>query len=82
MNLVIPDEILETTQMKPEELLQEIAILLYSQERISLAQAARLAEMNRLQFQHLLASRDLTIHYDIADYEEDLKNLKSFKRRQ
>jgi predicted HTH domain antitoxin len=79
MALIIPDEILETTQMKPEELLQELAVALYMQERISLAQAARLAKLNRLQFQHLLASRDLVIHFDPDDLEADLETLKSVK---
>lgn len=41
----------------------------------TLAQASRLAEMGRFQFQHLLASRDLLIHYGAEDFEQDLETL-------
>jgi predicted HTH domain antitoxin len=66
--------------MSESELRQEIAILLYQKERITLAQASRLAEMDRLQFQHLLASRGLTIHYGVEDFEEDLATLRDLGR--
>lgn len=75
MPVMIPDEILETTQMKPQEILRELAILLYAQERISLAQAARLAEMGRIQFHYLLASRDIPINFGIEDLNSDLSML-------
>jgi len=32
--------------------------------------------MHRLQFQHLLASRKIPVHYGVAEFEEDLKTLK------
>jgi predicted HTH domain antitoxin len=31
--------------------------------------------MGYLEFQHLLASREISVHYDVADFEEDLKTL-------
>ena len=76
MSIVIPDDILEATRMSPRELLQELAVLLYQKEKLSLAQASRLAEMNQLQFQFLLASREISIHYDVAEFESDLKTLR------
>jgi predicted HTH domain antitoxin len=75
MPVMIPDEILETTQMKPQEILRELAILLYTQERISLAQAAQLAQMGRVQFHHLLASRDIPINFGVEDLDSDLATL-------
>ena len=39
-----------------------------------------MAMMNRLQFQHLLASRLIPVHYDVAEFEEDLKTLKEMGR--
>jgi predicted HTH domain antitoxin len=59
---------------------QETAILLFEQEKMTLAQAARFAGMERLAFQQLLASRGLSIHYDVAEFEEDLKTLRSMGR--
>jgi len=36
--------------------------------------------MSQLQFQHLLASRQIPIHYDIAEFEADLKTLRETGR--
>ena len=75
MSLVIPDEILQATRMSASELRQEIAVLLFQKEKLTLGQASRLAEMNQLAFQHLLDSRRLPVHYDVAESEEGLRTL-------
>ncbi|NER38555.1 MAG: hypothetical protein F6J93_32155 [Oscillatoria sp. SIO1A7] len=36
--------------------------------------------MNQLNFQQLLASRNICIHYDVEDFREDLKTLQELKR--
>ena len=77
MSLVISDEVLQTIQMSESELLTEIAILLFEQERFTLGQASRFAKMNQLQFQRLLASRQIPLHYDIAELTEDVKSLEA-----
>jgi predicted HTH domain antitoxin len=46
-----------------------------------LAQASKLAGMSRLEFQHLLASRGIPIHYDISEFEEDLTTLREITGR-
>ena len=76
MGVLIPDDILQATRMTEEELKQEIAVLLFQKEKLTLGQASRLSGMDQLQFQHLLASRQIPIHYDLAEFEEDLKTLK------
>ena len=80
MSVIIPDDILQTTRMTEEELRQEIAMLLFQKEKLTLGQASRLAGMSRLQFQHLLASRQIPVHYDITEFEEDLNTLKELGR--
>jgi predicted HTH domain antitoxin len=75
MGVIIPDEILQATRMTADELRQEIAVLLFQKDKLTLGQASRLAGMTRLQFQHLLASRQIPVHYDVAEFEEDLKTL-------
>jgi predicted HTH domain antitoxin len=77
MTLSIPDEIAQATGMSDTELLQELAILLFQKEKLTLAQASRLAGLPRLRFQQLLASRQIPVHYDVADFEADLKTLRS-----
>ncbi len=80
MSIVIPDEILHTIHMTAGELMQEIAVLLYQKEKLTLGQASRLAGMSQLQFQFLLASRQIPIHYGIADFDADLKTLREMGR--
>lgn len=75
MSVVIPDEILHAARMTEEEFKQEIAIFLFEKNKLTLAQASRLAGVSRLQFQHLLASRQIPVHYDVAEFEEDLRTL-------
>jgi predicted HTH domain antitoxin len=78
MTITIPDSLLEAARMTESELQQEIALLLYEKEKIT--QASRLAGLSRLRFQHLLASRGSTIHYDVEDFEQDLETLRSLDR--
>jgi predicted HTH domain antitoxin len=80
MSLIIPDEILQATGMSETELRQEIAILLFQKEKLTLGQASGLAGVSQLQFQHLLASRQIPVHYDVAELEEDLKTLRELKQ--
>lgn len=76
MSILISDEILRSTQMTDAELRQEIAVMLFQQERFTLGQASRFAEMSQLQFQRLLASRHIPLHYDVTELQEDVESLK------
>lgn len=80
MTLVIPDDIIKSTKMSITELTQEIAIMLYQKGKITLGQAGRLADMSQFQFQHLLASRQIELHYDEADFNQDIETLKELGR--
>ena len=80
MSLVISDTVLHTAGMTAAELAQEVAVLLYQKGKLTLGQASQLAEMSQLQFQHLLASRRIPVHYDVADFEADLKTLREMGR--
>jgi predicted HTH domain antitoxin len=75
MSIVISDETLQTLQMSESEMLIEIAVLLFQQERFTLGQASRFARMNQLQFQRLLASRQISLHYDVTELKEDVESL-------
>ena len=80
MSVVIPDDILHTIHMTAEEVMQEIAILLCQRGKLTLGQASRLAGMGQSQLQFLLASRQIPIHYDVAEFEADLKTLREMGR--
>ena len=81
MSVVISDEILQGSRLSETELKLEIAVMLFQKEKLSLGQASRLAALDHLEFQHLLASRNISVHYDVAEFEEDLKTLREPGRR-
>jgi predicted HTH domain antitoxin len=76
----IPQEVLHAARMTPEEIKQELAVLLFQQGKLSFGKAREMAGMAVWVFQHLLGSRGITVHYDVADYEEDLATLKTLGR--
>jgi len=55
--------------------------MLFQKEKLSLGHASRLAALEHLAFQHLLASRNISVHYDVAEFEADLKTLRELGRR-
>lgn len=75
MIIVIPDDIFMAIRMSEDELKQELAIILFQKDKLTLGQASTLAGMDQLRFQHLLASRKIPVHYDTAELEKDLKTL-------
>ncbi len=80
MGVLISDDILQSARLTEDELRQEIAILLFQRDKLTLEQSSRFAGMSRLQFQHLIASRQIPVHYDVAEFEDDLKTLKKMGR--
>ena len=81
MSVIISDDVLRASRLSASELRTEIAVMLFQKEKLSLGQATRLAAQGYLEFQHLLASRNIPVHYDVADFEEDLKTLDQFGLR-
>lgn len=80
MSIVIPDELVFSTRLTAMELIQELAIALFQREKLTLGQASRLVRMNKWQFQQLLGSRNIPIHYSVADFEADLRTLEEMRQ--
>lgn len=76
----IPREVMHATRMNPEELKRELALSLFQQGKLSFGKACELAGMTVWAFQQLLGSRGIPVHYDIADYEDDLATLRDLDR--
>ncbi len=75
MSITISDEILASSGLTEKDLRRELAIALFQVERLTLGQAARLADQSQLEFQKALASRRIPIHYGSEELEEDLRTL-------
>jgi predicted HTH domain antitoxin len=80
MPVTIPDEVLAAAHITEPELKQELALTLFRQERLTLGQASRLAEMTQLAFQALLADRQIPIHYGVEEFREDVRTSRQPER--
>lgn len=80
LSIEIPYEIAHAAKMTQEELRRELAIHLFSVQKLSFGKARELAGMTACSFQQLLASREIPPHYDISEYEEDLATLSKLGR--
>ena len=80
MSVVIPNDILTASGLSEDELKLEIAIMLFKQDKISIGKARHLAGMNLLQFQHELNLREICVHYDLEELEEDTQTLQKLGR--
>ncbi|MEI6414280.1 MAG: UPF0175 family protein [Pseudomonadota bacterium] len=79
MSVVIAEETLRAAHLSPSDFKQEMAVLLFEQRRLTLSQASHLAELPLIRFQHLLASREIPVHYGVADFEADLATLDTLR---
>ncbi len=77
MSVVIPDDILHASKMTAGELVLEIAIMLYKQQKISSGKVRAWTGLTVLEFQHELAKRGLCLNYDVDDFRADVQTLQS-----
>jgi predicted HTH domain antitoxin len=60
MSIVISEDLLYSTHLSEGEMKQEIAVMLFEKDKLTLGPAARFAEMSQWRFQHLLANRAIS----------------------
>ena len=80
ITIEIPREVAHITRMSAEDLRRELALYLFQQGKLSFGKAREMAAMTAWEFQHLLGSRGIGVHYDVEDYEEDLDTLRELGR--
>ncbi len=74
MTLTLPE-----TKFSEGELKQELALSLYAARKVTLIQAADIAGVGFFEFQGLLKDRKIPQHYDIEDFEEDMRTLRELR---
>ena len=80
MNVAIPDDLAASAGLTEAEARAELAVSLYKNERLTLAQAARFAGVDRVAFYRLLARYGVPVNYEFSDYEQDLASLRRLGR--
>lgn len=78
--VTVPDELLTAAGLTEREMAAEVALELYRREKLTMGQAVRLAGMDRISFWGLMASRDIYMHYDVEDLEQDIATLRKLGR--
>ncbi|MDJ0597508.1 MAG: UPF0175 family protein [Crocosphaera sp.] len=56
--------------------LLETTISLFEQNKISLGKASEILGINQIKLQKILSERGICVHYDVAEFQEDLEHLK------
>lgn len=80
MNVAIPDDLAASAGLTEAEARADLAVSLYKSERLTLAQAARFAGVDRVAFYRLLTQYGVSVNYEFSDFEQDLASLRSLGR--
>ena len=75
MTIIIPDSAMAQANIKPDDLLIELAVYLYDKKALSWGKARKLAGLDEMSFRKELAKRDVYMHFSLEDLEKDLKNI-------
>ncbi len=73
MTLSFSDELIRQANLTEAELRMELALRLFQTQRLSFGQARRVAGVDVITFQKALAENRIPLHYDVDDFEADLK---------
>ena len=74
--IVIPDDIVQTSQLTEEYILFEIAVLLLERRRITLVEATRLVKMEQAELLQLLTERLIRTPFNANDVQERIEDLR------
>ena len=77
MQLTLSDDIVLSANLSESEMRLALALALFQQDRITLAQGARLAQLDRIAFQRQLAAHKISIHYGEDELAADLRTIDS-----
>ncbi|MFM2431435.1 MAG: hypothetical protein RLZZ511_2648 [Cyanobacteriota bacterium] len=72
----LPDSLTQTDRFTQTDWMREIAIALFQQERITLSRASKIAGIDLMEFQKLIADRNICVHYDVEEFEQDIQHLR------
>lgn len=79
ITLMIPRNLAEESGFSETDIKLEMAIILFRNQLYSLGKASEFAGLHPSQFQQELAKRQISVHYDVADYQQDIDTLNNYK---
>jgi len=79
LSLEIPDELVQSLKLPRDEaqerLRRELALRLYEKGLLGFGKARELARMTKWEFSRLLGEEGIPRHYDLEEFEKDLRTL-------
>ena len=78
MTIEIADEILSSPS-PGKEILLEVALYLFANDKASLGRAAEIAGISRMEMQYEAGSRKIPMHYDEEMVNNDIETMKWYK---
>ncbi|MBL7778827.1 MAG: UPF0175 family protein [Chitinophagales bacterium] len=75
MQIEISNEMLQQAGIAEHDLKIEVAVLLFEKNVFSLGKAAEFCGLHKFEMQHLLAERNIPLHYTLEMLNEDLKTI-------
>ena len=72
MTIVIEDSLLQAQDINPQDVKEQIALLLYEKKILTIAQASKMIESSLWDFQQLMTKNNVPISYDETDLAHDL----------
>ena len=81
MVIEVPDKAAEGIGLSPELARLEMALGLFRDEKASLEQAAKVSGLSLPLFMKELGKRQIPLHYDVQDFEQDLTVLEQVLKK-
>jgi predicted HTH domain antitoxin len=76
MNLELHNATLDRLAMSRSDLMVDIAVGLYVDRRVTIGEAAEVAEMTQTEFRRFLGQKNVPLQYDLDDFRHDLTVLR------
>ncbi len=81
MTIELPDKELHNLRLTTEQARVELAVGVYTGQRVSLGRAAKVARMPKVLFMQELARRGIGMHYSMEDLEHDIQMVEQLSRK-
>jgi predicted HTH domain antitoxin len=79
-NIEIPEKVIKTLGLRESEasnvMKKELAAYFFQRNLLSFGQARQFAGLSVWEFLGFLRERKIPLHYDLAEYDEDLKTIR------
>lgn len=77
--IILPGDLSEYSGMSEKDFRMALAIFLYKELKVPAGKAGQVAGLSRIEFWEELGKRNIAVNYDVADFDQDLENIRRFK---